>query len=244
MSTARIKAGSYLEYKGKELRLVRKFEENVWQVECSKTKRFQEFAESEILSLLVKKEMAIFDLLPDNKKLKAQKRLELNTGDKRYQKAIMRRDYVVATQHLPNTKSRLRPVIEETWIKLGRKGKAPNPATVIVWKNKYERSDGEPMALVDRHLDKGNRRGRYCFEVENLVLDAIQTVYMARERGTFQDTLDCAKHSVYLENELRGELNKLELPTLALVKRLVKGIPKIDICRARYGYDYARNTFR
>ena len=244
MSTARIMVGSYVEYDGEKLNLIRKFEGDIWQLECQKTKRIKEFSESEILSLISQNAMNIFEHFPEERKLKSDKRLALSVNDKGYEKAIERFEYVSATLDIPNTRSRLIPVIEETWVKLGSKGRAPDPSTVIRWKNKYEMNGNASVALLDKNLDKGNRRGRYCLEVENLVGDAIDETYMRRERGTISDALECAKYLVITKNELRGELNKLELPSMALVKRMIGDINAYDVCVARHGREYARKAFR
>jgi len=244
MSTARLRIGSYAEYDGEKLNLIRKLKDGIWQLECQKTKRIKEFSESEILGLISQKVMNIFERFPEEKTLKSDKRLALSANDEGYEIAIKRFEYVSATLNLPNTRSRLIPVIRETWIKLGRKGRAPDPATVIRWKNKYLDSGEASVSLLDRHLDKGNRRGRYCFEVEGLVSDAIEKVYLRRERGTESDVLDCAKHYVREENDLRGKLSQLKQPSMALVKRMIGDINAYDVCVARYGREYARKAFR
>jgi len=70
MSTARLRVGSYAEYDGEKLNLVRKFEGDIWQLECQKTKRLKEFSESEILSLISQKKMNIFERSPEEKNIK------------------------------------------------------------------------------------------------------------------------------------------------------------------------------
>jgi len=250
MNKAKLKVGSYIEFdEGRgggpsKFNLMRKFDDGTWQAECMKTKRIKDFSEREILSLMVNEKLKLYECYPDTKKDKAIKRILLSTDEPGFEKAIMRRDYVKATEHVPNTKSKLLPFIEETWIKLGRQGKMPNPSTVIRWKNKYKDSYENPHALLDRHVDKGNRKGRYCFEVEALVMKAIDKTYLRRERGTVNDVLGFAKHDVYEENDLRSMGNKLALPTIALVRRLVKSIHPFDACVARYGKEYARQKYR
>lgn len=244
MSTARLRLGSYVEYDGDKLNLIRKLEDGIWQLECQKTKRLREFSETEILSFISQKIMNVFERFPEEKKLKIDKRIALSANDEGYEIAIKRLEYVSATLDLPNTRSKLIPVIEETWIKLGRIGNAPDPATVIRWKNIYSNNGEASISLLDKHLDKGNRRGRYCFEVEGLVSDAIEKVYLRRERGAISDVLDCAKQYVMDENDLRGKLRQLQLPSLALVKRMIGDINAYDVCVARYGREYARKAFR
>lgn len=244
MSKATLTVGSYIEYDGDKLHLIRKFDGDIWQVECEKTKRIKEFSEGEILSLMVNEQLKLYQRYPDTKKGISAKKILLSTCDLGFEKAVMRRDYVIATLHLPNTKSILLPVIEETWKKLGCKGNPPHPSTVIAWKNKYENDGENPLALLDRHMDKGNRIGRYCSEVEKFVMQAVHRTYLRRERGSIKDVLDCAKYYINEENHLRGELNQLVQPTLALVKRLVKSIHPYDATVARYGREHARNKFR
>lgn len=250
MNKAKLKAGSYIEFDEgngggpSKFNLIRKFDDGHWHAECTKTKRPKDFSEREILSLMVNEKLKLFERYPDPKEDKAIKRILLSTDEPGFEKAVMRRDYVKATEHVPNTKLRLLPVIEEMWIKLGRKGAMPHPSTVISWKNKYKNSYENPHVLLDRHVDKGNRRGRYCFEVEEFVMKAIYKVYLRRERGAINDVLDCAKHYVYEENDHRGVKNKLALPTIALVQRLVKSIHPYDVCVARFGKEYARKKFR
>jgi hypothetical protein len=119
MSKATLTVGSYIEYDGDKLHLIRKFDGDIWQVECEKTKRIKEFSEGEILSLMVNEQLKLYQRYPDTKKGISAKKILLSTCDLGFEKAVMRRDYVIATLHLPNTKSILLPVIEETWKKLG-----------------------------------------------------------------------------------------------------------------------------
>jgi putative transposase len=98
--------------------------------------------------------------------------------------------------------------------------------------------------LLSFHHRCGNYTSRVHEEVDQIVRDAIDKIYLSTERGTYQDTLDHAITEVVRANRLKLTNAQLPIPTLTLVKRLVNAIPAFDRYAARYGRQAAERHYR
>lgn len=244
MSTASFSEGAVIEVEHKTYALLRKIESGLWQAEELRTKRIQEFTEQQMRALYVEGKLTFSSsvLAPKVRPTVEALAAAYNRGD--WAMAKVRRTYVMAALDVPNTHSRLRPIIQKTWERLKEPSRPPNTATVIRWKNKFLEAGRDITVLIDQHSKKGNTASRYPREVEQFVQQAIDVVYMCQERGTIQDTLDCAVALVLSENELRPDSVQLPNPTRRLVRRMIEAIPAFDRCAARHGRVAATKRFR
>ena len=80
--------------------------------------------------------------------------------------------------------------------------------------------------------------------MESYVKQAIEEVYLTREKGNYEATLTQALLLVKAANSLRLPSMQLPPPTSKLVRRLISEIPAFDVCLAREGRDIANNKFR
>ena len=244
MGTAIFKQGTHVEIHGKEFSMLRKIESELWQLEETRTKRIQEFSLVQLQTYYVDGILKFPNSrsLPEHQRPKIGGRLEYTP--EQWEQAKIRRAYAVATLDVPNTRVRLVPVIQAVSEKLGLTEKSPNAATVIRWKNKYLHAGKDITSLIDQSSRKGNSNSRYPKEVEKIANQAIQDVYLKRERGTIQDALERSLGLVLRENTLLPPSMQLPRPSRRLIKRLIDAIPAFDRYVARHGVDAANKKFR
>ena len=243
MSTSAFEQGAVIEIDGREHQLVRKIEADVWQVEDSRTKRILESTELELRKSYVEGKLRFASKSKPAASESKRKPL-VDYSPEQWEKAKVRRAYVVATLGLASNRVLLNPIIQQTWKKLQQPKSPPDPATVMRWKAKFRGAGHDITALIEQHERKGNTKPRFPRELEEIVERAIETKYLTQERGTIQDALDKAIADVHRENLLRPEAIYLPLPTRRLVKRLIDAIPAFDRCAARYGRTVATKRFR
>lgn len=243
MSTSSFQESAEIAIDGKTYTLIRKVEANLWQAEEHRSKRVVEFSEDQLRRLYVQGKLRFN--LPTTPSSRAPKPIvAVECPPERWEEAKVRRAYVIATLDIPNSRTRLIPVIEETWEKLQQPAKPPNAATVIRWKNKYQQAGNDITVLLEQSERKGNYTSRYPYELENFVQKAIDEKYLRQERGTIQDTLDYAQALVLRENNLRPSASQLPLPTRRHVKTLINATPAFDRYAARHGRTAAVKRFR
>jgi putative transposase len=243
MSTSAFEKGAIVEIDGRAHQLLRKLEGDLWQVEDSRTKRIVELTERELHKSYVAGKLR-FAQTAASSSVEPKKKPLVDYGPERWERAKVRRAYVVAVLDVPNNRTYLNPIIHETWRKLRQPANRPDAATVMRWKAKYLAAGQDITALIEQNERKGNVKSRHPREVEEIVEHAIDAKYMTRERGTIQDVIDKAQADVRQENILRPEAIQLPLPTRRLVKRLIEAIPAFDRCEARYGRTVAVKRFR
>ena len=167
--------------------------------------------------------------------------------DARRETAFIKLAYVrcVHREHMHvHTPATLDPIIDDVWQKSGKPEKRPHWHTVKRWYDRWLASGRDARALVQRDDDKGNRERRYPAAVLDLVDQAVDEIYMRRERNTIEATLEHAQILVKRENTgLPSELH-LPSPTRSLVKTSIQNVPAYDRAVARYGRDVANNKFR
>ena len=242
MGTFTFRAGCEFAVDRERFKLLRKIGDGTWQAEEARTRRIVEYTDTQLRALFAEGTLSfvsdIQGLLP-----RAHPGSR-DFSDPCWDMAKIRRRYVRAVLELPSTRTVIEPVIEEVWAKLRKPARCPSPASVLRWKARYLRSSESLTALLDLNDRKGNSSERFDAAVIEIVERAIDDRYLVRERGTYQDVLDEAHHHINVENNLRVEGDKLPLPGIRLVQRLIADIPAFDRCAARYGREYAERKFR
>jgi putative transposase len=123
-------------------------------------------------------------------------------------------------------------------------GKAPYPSTVARWMKVYVEAGRDIRALCKANHLKGNREQRYDSLVVEKCQLAIRMIFLKPERGSLKKTLTEANRFIKHENQLRPRDNQLPFATISLLSSLIKKLPAIEVCTARYGRDVAHNKFR
>lgn len=83
----------------------------------------------------------------------------------------------------PNSKKAATPIIKEVAAQLDDK-KPPSFSTVASWYRNYLQSGRNPMSLVPKHRNKGNRNFRFDPIVEKIINRRINEDYLSRQRVT------------------------------------------------------------
>ena len=249
MALAGFVKGALMEMAGRRMELKREVADAVWQVEDCRTGRIQELALDELRHQYAcgqlifvndsHKQLPVGENRPDR-----IIEVRAHVSPKSWEKAKLRRHYVLAVVDLPSTKNLMVPAIRQAWEKLGQNDKPPHWTNVAKWKRRYLKSGKDIFALVDAHHARGNRNRRYPIEVLELVEDAVEGIYLRRERNSMEDTLQYALTLVARENKLRPDSMKLPLPSIRLVKAATDEVPAFDRHAARYGRMAAIRKFR
>tara|TARA_R110002096_G_scaffold436045_1_gene666016 strand:- start:2574 stop:4604 length:2031 start_codon:yes stop_codon:yes gene_type:complete len=243
MGTTAIRAGVHVAIEGADHKLLRKVDNEIWQVENSRTFRIAEFRTA-TLRQLYEQGRLVFASSDYSIAARGEGRKISDISELQWARAKVKRAYVIAVLHLPSTQHVIRPTVSEVWERLGTKDRCPHPKTVLEWKRRYVDSGNDLTSLVDQTHRKGNRLSRYPQETVDLVNDVIDEIYMTLERKSLQDVLDESIDRVKKENALRPRQIHIRRPTFRQVRSLVKEIPAFDRVAARYGRTVAMNRFR
>lgn len=240
-----------IELDGVEYLLFRKVRVSVWQLENIKDHSIIEREESALYRALGKRKLRFISLtIPQGKLTK----IELSEAEQALSKG--RREYVLAVTHVPNTRAAMEKAIDAVWERTKWPEKKPSWTTVYRWKVAYYRANGDGRALLNCKPGRTWRVEIYGPIVLGICDDAIDEIYMIRERGTIEATLNCAKQKTTAEQRLLDEAYDKDLaakamarpilkpPTRRLIRRLIGEIPEFDKYAARFGHEAAMMKFR
>lgn len=244
MGTASFQVGTRLVIEGQTFSLLRKVEDDVWQLENIRTGRITEQSVQELQSLYAHRRLAFISEAQQAGREQAIAKTISATPQKQLELAKVRRQYALAIMDLPNSESHITAAIDALWQNLKTPEKPPHWVTVFRWKQKLINSGKDFLALTDNRQSQGNRDSRYPLEVIDLVEKAIDAKFLTLERKTIQETLEHALELVTQENQLRPSGHSLPLPTRRLVKRMIEAIPAFDRYAARHGRTAAKKRFR
>lgn len=120
MSTSIFKAGAEIAVEGRAAVLLRKLDNDYWQIEEVKTKRIFELTTHELQSryasgtLIFASEAAV----PSSATHRLISLEEAAADSEAWEIAKVRRMYVLAIIHLPNSRAEIERYVEELWVKL------------------------------------------------------------------------------------------------------------------------------
>jgi len=243
MSTSCFAKGAVVEIDGRPHELIGKLDGTTWQLCELRTKRVTELTDEALRKAYAHGSLK-FAIKEPLQATTRQTPARVDFSQEQWEKAKVRRAYVMAVLDLPGHKPKILPIINETWEKLRKPEKPPGLTSVLRWKKRFINAGRDITALIERDDLKGNKKERYPKELTDIVLKAIETKFLTQERGTMQDALDKAKVEITKENELRPKSLWLPKPTRRLVGRMITDIPAFDRCVARYGRQAALKRFR
>ncbi|MCE4556413.1 Mu transposase C-terminal domain-containing protein [Roseateles cellulosilyticus] len=243
MATRRFEKDASFRIDGIEFVMRRKLDAEMWQIEETKTGRLHQKSESELRHLYVDGRLSFTQEDASYKGAKIGK-VHREVAQPLMERAKVRRSYAVEAAKGPSSETALRDVAARVWAKIGKPATPPHWTTVSRWKAKLLSAGMDINAVVAQNEKKGNRTERYEDRLIEFVENAIEKVYLTKERKTIQDTIDAAVTAVRRENKLRPEEDQLPLPQRRLVKRLINEISAFDRCQARYGREAAVRRYR
>lgn len=246
MGTASFQHGTALRIDGKAFVMMRKVSDDLWQLEEIKTKRIHEKTDGELRALY-----AAGTLEFDREESEVNNKEELKIGKPNLHipgplmdEAKIRRSYALAAMAGPATQSAIEAAAQATWEKLKKPERVPHWTTVYRWRRKLINAGRDVHAVVSNFAKRGNRKRRYPEEVLRIVEEAIESIYLTREKRSMKDVLDKAKDEVNRENSLRPQDLQLPEPTYRLVTSMISEVSAFDRCLAREGRLAAVRRFR
>lgn len=234
---------------GREYQMTQEISLGLWQLREVRTGRMHElylkdlqqsYADGKLVFMEDPQKIALREMTSASKSTAISRQVE----GKEWDKAVVRRMYVKAVEHLPCTESIMKQAIQKVWAKIQSPPKVPHWVNVCAWKRKYLANSKDAFALAEQHQRKGNRISRYPLEVIEIAEDCIDRLYMRRERSTVQETLEEAVVMITRENNQRPSSQQLPRPTRRLIERLINTIPAYDRYVARFGKVAAHRAFR
>jgi putative transposase len=239
----------HFDMSGREYQMTQEISAGLWQVREVRTGRMHEFRIQELQQCYAEGKLVFMedaDKVNNRDKAFVEKTAKKNrqVEGKEWDKAVLRRMYVKAVEHLPCTRSLMEPAIQKVWAKLELTEPAPHWTTVSRWKKKYLANGKDAFALAEEHHRKGNRSERIEADVIEIAENCIDKIYMKRERGTIEETVEEVVVMITRENNQRPSADQLSEPTRRLIKRLIDAIPAFDRYVARHGKVAAHRLFR
>ncbi len=230
--------------------LRRKITNTCWQLENPKNGRILEH-ETDVLLRLYANGKLKFVIEQEDVQIR-KLRSDLSSSEKA--SASLRLKYIRAVEHLPVSQVAFEEAIANVWIDLNKNvtseallcagaSRPPGWITVYRWRCRYASYGSDLHALLNKQSRRSSNRAPELIEICE---EAIDKIYLARERNTLQDAMDYAKQRVKEDNEVRKQREQtlLSMPTRYLLRRLQHAIPAFDQCAARYGRQAAIVRFR
>lgn len=140
----------------------------------------------------------------------------------------------------PTAAKPLQAVIQQVATEMGDPS-PPKLSSVSKWIRKYQLSGSRGLA---RPHSSGNRTIRLSIEVERLVVEAIQLLYLQREKHSAKDVRD---HIVGKLAELglcTAHQTLTRVPTLRTIQRRLKQLDPYVVARAQRGVEAANRLLR
>lgn len=251
MSISSFVKAALVEIDERPFKLLRKIDNETWQLEDERTGKIKEQHIKTLLKNYADGTLVFVNDTEVNSNLalaltekKKSNVAVLEVDEKQMARMRMIRAYVKAVDNLPTSEKFFKPVISEVWTKLNSQGTPPHWITVSRWRRRYILYGNDAYQVLPRNHRKGNRKARYSAEIINIVNQAIQNVYLTRERKTVQDTLDSAIVHVERENKLLPPSMRMPLPTRRMLQTLINEIDQFDRYAARHGQQAAIRKFR
>lgn len=243
MSKITLRDGLQFELHGREYELIERISTGEWKIRNVVTAKETFLSESDLTDFLFKGELQFITA-------KSQQQItfpDLSEAEKN--DAIWRERYVKRVLEAginKSTKQALEPIIKEVYrqIKLDENipqeiQNKPKPShnSVYQWIRKYKQSEGNIHSLVSNTNKKGNRKSRLQPEVQQIIEQAIDKIYLDRSQGSIKDTYDRVIVLIVEENQHRRNLNlpELKIPNYMAIRNIIKKIPSQERDRARLG---------
>ena len=248
MAIAPLVRNSIIDMGGERLRLIRKFDDNQWQLENIYTGRNYEKSLHDLHEgIRTGKIRIILDTEKDEQSTLGKKTKSVSRWDSLSEehKTIARRrhKYVTAAMKMPRSRKILLPVIRSTSISINDPT-PPSFSSLASWLSDYVRSGNDIASLAPCYSKRG-RKGFADEEVESVVDNQIEDHYLTRERRPLSEILERVCYLIKRKNDLIPEGEpQLEQPTLRYLRSRLSRHTPYDICCARFGKEYAARKYQ
>ncbi len=152
-------------------------------------------------------------------------------------------DYVRQYGPILSTPSQLTPLIKLCAASINDPN-PPSPITIYRWNRTLISAQNDTRSLIGKAHLKGRAGSRIYPELQSLVQEAIEQVYLSPQRNTIEETYSHLDHLVANANKFRDASNKLTVPSKSTVRRAIRSLDKYDAVVARHGATVANMQFR
>lgn len=118
----------------------------------------------------------------------------------------------------------------------------PSATSLYRWHQRLLLAQGDLRALIPRIDRRGGRSPRLPAEVQELLAEVTDRVYLNKQRNPIRAVHDALLIEISKENIKRTE--KLPFPDYSTVRRHIRSLPCYDVDLARYGREFARKKYR
>jgi putative transposase len=136
--------------------------------------------------------------------------------------------------------------IREIWPSLfGEVAPDKLPSASTIWRHmeKLSKAGGDHRALIPMHHLKGRRKAVIPDEIEDLITEAIEEIYLTTLKKTVRETFDEVKLRVLALNAVTVG-GRFEIPSMQKIRERIEEISAFDRHAARYGLPAAIKKFR
>lgn len=201
---------------------------------------------NELLGKYEQKLLIFVDTSENQKTKKITGRALSTFSDAVQQKAIRKKKYVefvTGCGRFISTPEKLQPHIKACAEKLND-ANPPSCTSVYRWYRAIITNQGDYRALIDRFDKRGGSGSRLCPEIQTLLQQSIERIYMTQLREPASEVYFDLLHKVNKENEFRSSSEKLKMPSRATIYRAIANLDKFETTCARYSPRIAKMKFR
>jgi putative transposase len=135
--------------------------------------------------------------------------------------------------------------IQQKELKESGKRVQPSPTSIYRWYVIWEEAAKDVHALISARASQGNYERKVskdkekCEVVLAIIGDVVDQIYLTLERPSVQDTWDEMEGRIRRENQYRDTTDKLPIPHITTLYRIINKIDPYECDLARYGKRYA-----
>jgi len=228
--------------------LLKRLDDDTWQLEHQATGRLREHHHHELLDLLATGKL---EYVADDRPSAANERASPtrtratwdNATDKERGHAERALDYAKAVLPYPCSARQIKEVIATTAAR--RKDQAtPSTSAVKRWRKSYLVGGKDVVALLPDIRKRGNRTDRVGEELRQLIDESLDAHHLTRERPTLQDTVLHVADKIRKRNaNLPAGDPQLPVPTVRMVQAVLARRDPYDVWALRFGREYAERRF-
>jgi putative transposase len=152
-------------------------------------------------------------------------------------------DYLRQYGPILSTPTQLAPLIEHCANSINDPN-PPSPITIYRWNRALVSAQYDSRSLISKTHLKGKAGSRLHPDLQALVQEAIEQVYLSPQRATIEDTYSHLEFLVANANKFRDAASKLIAPSKSTVTRAVRSLDKYEAAVARNGPVIANKQFR
>ncbi|MBY0233951.1 MAG: integrase, partial [Burkholderiaceae bacterium] len=157
-----------------------------------------------------------------------------------------RMDYLISLERMGAFHKPRKDLVQDLKIVAAIKGEGrpPHVSTIYRWKEKYLKAQSDVRALFCRFDEQGGKgRSRLNPEVEAIILDKIDSVFLSKKRSCAEEVHNSVFLEIQKRNTVRVESEWLAVPGLRTIQRRLSELFAFELAVARYGEKEAERRF-